>query len=164
MELTRTLLVAATLLSSLTAGLLFAFAVLVMPGIRGLDDRAFVRAFQLMDRIVQDNHPLFILVWVGSVLTLAGALVVGVGRLEGLALVLLILAAVLYYIGTQLPTFTINIPLNNAIQKVDVESGSAETARAARQAFETRWTRWNAIRTAFAVLASAVLTVLLTLL
>lgn len=164
MELTRTLLVAATLLSSLTAGLLFAFAVLVMPGIRGLDDRAFVRAFQLMDRIVQDNHPLFILVWVGSVLTLAGALVVGVGRLEGLALVLLILAAVLYYIGTQLPTFTINIPLNNAIQKVDVESESAETARAARRAFETRWTRWNAIRTVFAVLASAVLMVLLTML
>ncbi len=164
MELTRTLLVAATLLSSLTAGLLFAFAVLVMPGIRGLDDRAFVRAFQLMDRIVQDNHPLFIFVWVGSVLALAGALVVGVGRLEGLALVLLILAAVLYYVGTQLPTFTINIPLNNAIQKVDVESESAETARAARRAFETRWTRWNAIRTVFAVLASAVLMVLLTML
>ncbi len=164
MELTRTLLVAATLLSSLTAGFLFAFAVLVMPGIRGLDDRAFVRAFQLMDRIVQDNHPLFILVWVGSVLTLAGALVVGVGRLGGVARALLILAAVLYYLGTQLPTFAINIPLNNAIQKVDVEGGSAEAAGAARQAFETRWNRWNAIRTVFAVLASAVLMVLLTML
>jgi len=37
-----------------------------MPGISSLTDREFIRAFQAMDGIIQDNQPLFILVWVGS--------------------------------------------------------------------------------------------------
>ena len=43
----------ATLLCALVAGFLFAFAVIVMPGIGRLPDREFVRAFQEMDGIIQ---------------------------------------------------------------------------------------------------------------
>ena len=65
----------ATFLCSLVAGFLFAFAAVVMPGIRSLDDGGFIRAFQVMDRIIQNNQPLFVLVWVGSVLALVAAAV-----------------------------------------------------------------------------------------
>lgn len=39
-------LILATFLCSLVAGLLFAFAIVVMPGIRSLKDRDFLLAFQ----------------------------------------------------------------------------------------------------------------------
>ena len=66
----QAVLMLATGLCSLVAGFLFAFAVVVMPGIRRLDDAAFIRTFQAIDRVIQDGQPLFLLVWVGSVLAL----------------------------------------------------------------------------------------------
>lgn len=48
-------LVMAAFLCSLVAGLLFAFAVVVMPGLRNLDDGGFIRAFQVIDRVIP-NH------------------------------------------------------------------------------------------------------------
>jgi uncharacterized membrane protein len=77
MTVLQAALVVATFLCSLVAGFLFAFAVVVMPGIRSLDDGAFIRAFQTVDRVIQDNQPLFVLVWVGSVLAVLVAAVVG---------------------------------------------------------------------------------------
>lgn len=40
------LLLSATILCTMVAGLLFAFAVVTMPGIKRLSDREFIRAFQ----------------------------------------------------------------------------------------------------------------------
>ena len=59
-------LIAATVLNGLVAGFVFAFAVVVMPGLGTLPDRDFLRAFKRVDGVIQDNQPLFILVWVGS--------------------------------------------------------------------------------------------------
>jgi uncharacterized membrane protein len=51
------LLIVTTLLCSLVAGFLFAFATIVMPGIKQLSDRDFIRAFQVIDGMVQKNQP-----------------------------------------------------------------------------------------------------------
>ena len=64
------ILITATLLCALVAGLLFAFAIVTMPGIKSLNDREFIRAFQVMDGVIQNNQPIFMLVWLGSALTL----------------------------------------------------------------------------------------------
>ena len=76
-------LIVATFLCSLVAGLLFAFAVVTMPGLRVLEDGEFIRAFQVIDRVIQNNQPIFMLVWVGSAVVLLFALVSGVGQLVG---------------------------------------------------------------------------------
>ena len=73
----------AAFLCSLVAGFLFAFTFVVMPGIRSLNDREFIRAFQVMDGIIQDNQPTFVLVWVGSVVALVTSAVLGFGQLDG---------------------------------------------------------------------------------
>ena len=73
MTLFKALLLLATFLCSLVAGFLFAFAVVIMPGIRSLDDGGFIRAFQVIDRVIQNNQPLFMVVWVGSVVSLIAA-------------------------------------------------------------------------------------------
>ena len=154
-------LILATFLCSLVAGFLFAFAVVVMPGIGGLDDREFIRAFQVMDRVIQNNQPIFLLVWVGSVVALVTSAVLGIGRLDGAGRLLIIFAALVYLLGVQLPTVTINIPLNNKLQTLDVDAMNETTQKAARQDFEPRWNLWNSIRAAFASLVSALLIVLL---
>ncbi len=154
-------LILATFLCSLVAGFLFAFAFVVMPGIRSLNDREFIRAFQVMDRVIQNNQPIFVLVWVGSVVALVTSAGLGIGPLDGAGRLLIIFAALAYFLGVQLPTITINIPLNNKLQTLDVDAMNETTQKAARKDFEPRWNRWNSIRAAFASLASALLIILL---
>ena len=154
-------LILATFLCSLVAGFLFAFAIVTMPGIRSLNDREFIRAFQVMDRVIQNYQPIFMLVWVGSVVALVTSAVLGIGQLDGAGRLLIIFAALAYLLGVQLPTVTINIPLNNKLQTLDVDAMNETTQKAARKDFEPRWNLWNSIRTAFASLASALLIILL---
>ena len=153
-------LVSATLLVSLVAGFTFAFACVVMPGSGTLGDREFLRYFQVVDRVIQNGQPLFGLVWIGSAIALLVAALAGFGRLEGIDRALLVTATVLFVGGVQVPTATINIPLNNQLQSLHLASMQEAAVSSARTAFERRWNRWNQIRTAVAVLAALLLLVL----
>jgi uncharacterized membrane protein len=143
------------------AGFLFAFAVVVMPGIRSLDDREFIRGFQVMDRIIQNNQRIFILVWVGSVVVLIASVALGIGQLSETDFLLLIFALLVYLLGVQLPTVLINVPLNNKIQTQNVETLSEKARKLTREDFEPRWNRWNSIRTILSSLVSIILIILL---
>lgn len=154
-------LIITTLLCGLTAGLVFGFAVVIMPGIKNLNDGEFIRSFQKMDAIIQNNQPLFMLVWVGSVLSAIASLILGVQSLAGIEFVLLITASTIYFLGVQLPTATINVPLNNALQKVQTVTLNDDGLESARNAFEDRWNRWNSIRTVFAIISVVLFLVLL---
>jgi uncharacterized membrane protein len=161
MTVFHVVLLLATLLSSLVAGFLFAFAAVVMPGIRSLDDGAFIRAFQVIDRVIQNNQPLFILVWVGSVLSLITAAVMGVWQLGRADRVVVIVATLVSVLGVQAPTARINIPLNNQLQKLDTSAMNETARKRARDDFEIPWNRWNVFRT---VCASSVVVMLLVVL
>ena len=161
MTVFQAVLMLATFLCSLVAGFLFAFAAVVMPGIRSLDDGSFIRAFQVMDRVIQNNQPLFVFVWVGSVLALVAAAVLGLWALRGADRLLVIVTSLVYLLCVQLPTVTINIPLNNELQKLEPDTINEATRKRARADFEPRWNRWNAIRAACASLASILLVLLL---
>jgi uncharacterized membrane protein len=161
MTIFQTVLMLATFLCSLAAGFLFAFAVVIMPGLRSLDDGGFIRAFQVIDRVIQNNQPLFIFVWAGSVLALVGAAVLGLWALSGADRLLVIVAALVYLLCVQLPTVTINIPLNNELKRLDLGTMNETTRKRARDDFEPRWNRWNAIRAACASVASLLLMLLL---
>jgi uncharacterized membrane protein len=155
MEFFQMALIAATLLCSLVAGFVFAFTVVVMPGIQGLNDREFIRAF------IQNDQPLFVFVWVGSVVALVVAAVLGIGQLDGGGRLLLLIATGTYVLGVQVPTIAINVPLNNTLQTLDVDRVKATTHADARREFEPRWNRWNTIRTALASVTSALLMIVL---
>ena len=159
-EIFHTVLILAAFLCSLVAGFLFAFAIVVMPGIKRLNDREFIRAFQVMDQIIQNNQPMFILAWAGSVVSVVAAAVLGFGQLDhGKGIIFS--AAAAYLLGVQLPTFKVNIPLNNRLQALDVGAMDESGEKAARAGFESLWNRWNTIRTVFACLSSVLLIVLL---
>lgn len=151
----------ALLLCSLTAGFLFAFAVVVMPGLKALDDAAYLRAFQVVDRVIQDSQPLFMMLWVGSIIALLAALALGLGSLTGLDRLLVLGASVLYLGGVQVPTATVNIPMNHRVQSLNVDELDSGALLEARGAFEGRWNRWNAVRTGFATASVMLMLVLL---
>lgn len=140
-----------------TTGLLFTFAVLIMPGIGRLDDRGFVRAFQVIDGVIQNGQILFGLVWVGSVVSLLAASIVGLWQLEGAGKWLLLFASLLYLGGVQLPTFRTNVPLNNTLQSFNVSNADDVAVAAARVRFESPWNRSNHIRTVMAIFVSILL-------
>ncbi len=154
-------LVTATLLVSLVAGFTFAFACVVMPGSSTLGDREFLRGFQVVDRVIQNGQPLFGLVWLGSAVALLASAALGFGRLDGIDRALLLSATVLFMGGVQVPTATINIPLNNHLQSLDLATMQQEAVSEARCAFEPRWNRWNQIRTVVATIAALALLVLI---
>ena len=95
--------------------------------------------------------------WLGSALALILALVVGLGRLDGLPRALLAAAGGIYLLGVQLPTLVVNVPLNNELQEVDVDAADDAACGAARRRFESRWNRWNVVRTVLAVLTTILL-------
>ncbi len=153
------LLVFSTLTTLLVTGLLFTFALLVMPGLGQLEDRAFLRGFQEIDRIIQNSHPVFVVVWLGSVVGLIAAVVMGVGQLDGLARGLLVAAAGLYVLGVQLPTMRGNVPLNNQLQSLHLETMSELELVEAREAFEPKWNRLNVFRTIICLVVALLLIV-----
>lgn len=150
-------LILAVFLGSLVAGFLFAFAIVAMPGIKSLGDGEFIRAFQAMDRVIQNNHPLFVVVWLGSIVTIISSAVFGNFYLDVADKVLLTAAAAAYDFAVQLPTFLINIPLNNYIQSLDTNTLNEAAAKEARQRFEPRWNRWNNFRTVISCIVVAIL-------
>ena len=154
-------LVLTIMLCSLVAGLLFGFAVVVMPGIAKLTDKEYLLAFKHMDGIIQNNQPLFILVWAGSILSIIITLILGIINLGGTQIYLMVFASILYLFGVQLPTFRFNIPLNNSIQHLDIESLEESEAKSSRVDFEIPWNRWNKIRTVNAILSVSMLLLLL---
>ena len=153
-------LVSTTLLCALVAGLVLGFAVVVMPGIAKLSDREFLAAFKRMDRIIQDRQPIFMLVWVGSILSTLVTLVLGTLELSGVARGVLWVACGLYLLAVQGPTIRINIPLNNAVQALDIESLNDAAVAEARARFEAPWNRWNRFRTLAAIASVVALLVL----
>lgn len=155
------LLPLATLLVALVAGIVLTFAIVVMPGIRALGGRDSLRAFQAMDRIIQNNQPVFMVVWLGSALSLIATTAVGIAALSGVDRLLIGTACLLYICGVQVPTAIVNVPLNNQLQRVDLPSASEEEIASLVNAFEARWVRWNTIRTVISLIVSAFLLAIL---
>ena len=161
MDVFALVLIISTFLCSLMAGFLFAFAVVVMPGIKYLSDREFLHSFQVIDRVIQNSQPLFMVMWLGSSVALIFAAVLSIMNQSGVDRLLLAIAALASVFLVQLPTMTINIPLNNEVQKLDFDTLDDVAASQAREVFETRWNRWNVIRT---VVSCAILALLLVVL
>ncbi|OAA25481.1 putative integral membrane protein [Frankia sp. EI5c] len=147
-------LIAATVGVGLMAGIYFAFACSVMPGLRATDDRTFVAAMRSINTAILNGW--FFLAFLGALaLTgLAGAVQLGSGQRPALPW---IVAAFVLYGLTILTTGAVNVPLNEGLAAAG-EPGRAADLAAARDRFEATWVRWNLIRTAACVAAFGCLT------
>ena len=148
---------------SLVGGFIFTYAIVVMPGLSNLKDKEFIRAFQVTDAVIQNNQPLFMLTWVGSIVSLLSTIlisIVSVGLSEAWLIVLIV---AVYLLGVQGITIAVHIPLNNHLQKVKIEELPDKSLTEERVKFETKWNYFNNIRTVIAISISILLLTLLTL-
>ena len=142
-------LVAAAVTTGLSAGLLWGWAVSVMPALRGAPDRLFVEFLQRANRAILNGW--FYLCFVGAVVLTALAVVLAF--LDGRAgLIVPVVLALVLYLATVGITQRINIPLNNRMDAADPERPGDVRAE-----FERPWTRWNVVRSLTGAAAVAAL-------
>lgn len=163
MDVLNILLIFSILSCSLVGGFIFTYAVVVMPGLSKLNDKDFLRAFQVTDAIIQNKQPLFMFTWIGSIVAMLTTILVSLVSVGLPETWLILLIGVAYLLGVQGITVAIHIPLNNHIQKVKIEELNDETLANERLKFETRWNFFNYIRTSVAISVSVLMLILLTI-
>lgn len=154
MEFWRTAaLVAATITMGLMAGLFYAYAMSVMPGLRATDDRTFIHAMQRINVAILNGW--FALGFAGAAVftLLAGLLHLGS---DGRPALPWIVAAFVLYVVQYAITFGVNVPLNNALNAAGDPDRIADPA-AVRERFEASWVRWNIARAVVCTAALACL-------
>ena len=94
-------LIVSALSCGLVTGFILTYAIVVMPGLSKLTDRDFLRAFQVTDEIIQNNQPLFMLIWIGSIISVISTIftsMVYVGFPQASST---LLVCIIYLVGVQ---------------------------------------------------------------
>ena len=154
MSLFAVVLLVSTVLCALVTGFVFTYAVVVMPGLSKLGDREFIRAFQVTDQIIQNNHPVFVTVWIGSILSVVVTMVTALVGSTGFAGWAAGVTGAVYLIGVQGITVLVHLPLNNQLQNVRVDEMDSASLHEQHELFEARWTSFNVTRTVISCLVT----------
>ena len=139
-----TVLVIATLLTGLSAGLCFTWSNAITPGLSRLDDITYLAAFQQMNRTIL--NPAFFLVFFGPVLAIAGSAILHKNASTPI-LWMIVAAAILYFAGVALVTIFGNVPINEVLNNTDLAKINIIDAQALRIRFEDEWVKLHRIRT-----------------
>ena len=134
-----------------------------MPGLSNLNDKEFIRAFRVTDAVIQNNQPIFMFTWIGSIVSLLGTILTSVVVFGLSETWLVVLFSVVYLLGVHGITIAIHIPLNNNIQKVLIEGLNDKAIMDERVKFERKWNYFNNIRTSVSISVSLLLLILLSL-
>ena len=140
MDLLGISLISSITLCSLVSGFIFTYSIVVMPGLSNLNDKDFLKAFQVTDAVIQNNQPLFMFTWIGSILAVLATILISVFSVGLAETWLIVLVGVAYLLGVQGITAAIHIPLNNQIQKVLIEELNDEAIKDERVAREIKTT------------------------
>lgn len=142
-------LVAAIVLTGLSAGLFYAWQVSVIPGIKKVADTTYLESMQSINRAIL--NPAFFLIFFGSIILLTTSTIQQFNT--GPRFWLLLGALLIYLIGTLGVTMFGNVPLNNTLEVLDLTELVNDKALDFRQLYEQKWNRFHLIRTICAVLS-----------
>ncbi|MDL2399156.1 DUF1772 domain-containing protein [Rhizobium mayense] len=147
--ITNIALIAAALGSSLIAGIFFAFSTFIIQAFARLPADQGIAAMQSINTTILRSPfmAVFLLTLMLSVFIAVMAIVYWRGGVS----ILMIAGAALYIVTSFLSTIVFNVPLNDALDKVD-----GRTAEAAQlwTTYLSDWTRWNHVRTVASLLAA----------
>jgi uncharacterized membrane protein len=153
MTLPYLILIVSGTLTGLLAGLLFAFSIAVIPGLRDLEAKSHIAAMQRINiRII---NPLFMFSFLGPTVLLPLAAFL---YREGTSFPMLLTAAALHMIGVNGVTIVGNVPLNDRLAEVSVDTLTDVEAEQVRQDYhgqDSSWMRMHHVRTLAAVAAAA---------
>jgi uncharacterized membrane protein len=115
----------------------------IMPGLKQVDNSTFVRSFQAIDKSI--INPVFMLQLLMPVFLFLG--LYQYARSQAYAEAHYLLAGFVAYLLAFISTLVINVPLNNAIKRVDPSSSYEHMAQARLAFHELRWALSNLFRT-----------------
>ncbi|MBC8753879.1 DUF1772 domain-containing protein [Kordia sp. YSTF-M3] len=144
------ILVIATLLTGLSAGLCFTWTNTVTTGIGKLDNVGYLQAFQQMNRAI--INPTFMIVFFGSFMLQVVNIFI-FKNVPSSFLIHSITATVLYFLGVVLVTIFGNVPLNELLDKTDLAAANTAQLQNLRTHFEVEWNRLHLIRTITSILS-----------
>lgn len=139
----------AIILTGLSAGLFYAWEVSVIPGTRKVSNTVYLETMQLINRAIY--NPGFFVIYFGSLLLLILSTIQHFHT--GTSFWILLAATICYLIGTFAVTAFGNIPLNNALDILDLSALSTQQITAFRENYEQQWNLFHHIRTLFSVIA-----------
>ena len=143
-SLKLTVLILATLLTGLSAGLCFTWSNAVTTGLSRLDDISYLASFQQMNRTIL--NPTFFLVFFGPVLAITGSAFLYKSHAAPVFW-MLIATALIYFVGVALVTVFGNVPINEVLNNTDLSAINNIDAQTLRKRFEEDWVRLHRIRT-----------------
>lgn len=145
------ILIATALASGLIAGLFYSYSCSVNPGLGALPDEGYLAAMQSINRAIL--NPVFFLSFMGTLILLPLSTYQHFGASQ--RFYWLVAATVVYAIGTFGVTIFGNVPLNDALDKVNLTSSSAQELAQYRLRFEIPWNRLHAVRTVASIVSFA---------
>ncbi|MFI0406790.1 DUF1772 domain-containing protein [Actinomadura sp. 3N508] len=154
------ILIIATIMTGLTAGVFTDWSSTIMPGLGDTDDRTFVTAFRALNSAIE--NPLFIGVeFLGALLFIGLSLVLHL-RAEHRRTLVWIGAALAFYVVAHAVTYAVHLPLNDKIMEAGPLTTASDYAAARAELDESKWTAWNIVRALATTIAFACLTWALT--
>lgn len=140
-----TILIITTLSSGLMAGLFYSWTVSVTPGLAKIGNANYLQAFQAMNRAIL--NPAFFTFFMGLVILLPLASYMYYIPPLSTQFWLILSATILYMLGVMAITIFGNVPINNTLEALQIESMSLEQMSSFRLGFESKWNNLNMIRT-----------------
>ncbi len=140
----------AVVLTGLSAGFFYAWSVSVIPGTKKVDGSAYLETMQSINRAIL--NPAFFLIFFGSLifLSIGSAFQFNAGKTT---FWFMLMASILYLVGTVGVTGLGNVPLNNKLDALNLNEMSPPKQLEFRNYYESKWNRLHLIRTIFAVLS-----------
>ena len=86
------------------------------------------------------------LAWVGSIVSIVATMILGFIELHGIERWTVIAIGLVYLLGVQGITIRVHLPLNNRLQRLEIDEMDPESLSKERNKFETRWNYFNNIR------------------
>lgn len=145
--------IAAIVGTGVMAGLFFVFSFAVMDALRQMPEQEGMRAMQLINRTIL--NPVFLGGFMGTALICLVVAALSVW-FQPPGFGWLVAGSVMYLLGGFGITAGCNVPLNNTLDGLALDS--EEGLRFWRSYLE-RWTRWNHLRTAACILATTLLAI-----
>ncbi len=118
-----------------------------MPGFSKLNNKEFLKAFQVTDMITQNNQPLFMITWIGSIIAMLWMIIISIMTYGLLDSWLIIATGTTYLLNVQVTIIAFHLPLNNKIEKIEINKISSSLLTEERSKLETKCDYHNNICT-----------------
>jgi len=154
----RLVLFLALLTTGLSAGFWYAWVVSVIIGTKEVEDDHYLFTMQSINRRI--SNPAFFIIFWGPCLLLPFAAFLNRQEMETLPFVLFLTGTLLYFIGPIGVTLFGNVPLNNQLDRLELQALNNEEKSKFRKIYETKWNRLHYLRTFLGVLSFIILVAL----